>query len=347
MPERIHRLHLCGVLGRVRAARQHRAAVLYVLLIARGLMIAANAPTLVHAPAGRRHHADFFTYAFVNMGMVSGILPVVGVPLPLISYGGTALSRCSSAFGILMSISTHQAAGTRADRPSRPCIAHPRAGGLRQFRTQARPRAFGHASGHDRSLRPCAQVAVAVTIRMTAPATMRPTTSTAIPDAVPRVEPLAPLRQSALLGARPRLHAARNQVRPTAPRGIASWYGRKFHGQNTSSGELYDMYAMTAAHPTLADPLLCARHQSGQRQVRHRAHQRSRSVPAQPDHRPFLCCRVEARLHRQRAAPIVDRRNVSSQATIPLPPPATPTADSMPASPRPQAACAAIAARGR
>ena len=50
----------------------------------------------------------FFTYAFVNMGMVSGILPVVGVPLPMISYGGTALLSILAGFGILMSISTHK-----------------------------------------------------------------------------------------------------------------------------------------------------------------------------------------------------------------------------------------------
>ena len=50
----------------------------------------------------------FFTYAFVNMGMVSGILPVVGVPLPLISYGGTSLASICLGFGILMSIQTHK-----------------------------------------------------------------------------------------------------------------------------------------------------------------------------------------------------------------------------------------------
>jgi rod shape determining protein RodA len=50
----------------------------------------------------------FFTYAFVNMGMVSGILPVVGVPLPMISYGGTALVSLCLGMGILMSIHTHR-----------------------------------------------------------------------------------------------------------------------------------------------------------------------------------------------------------------------------------------------
>jgi len=50
----------------------------------------------------------FFTYAFVNMGMVSGILPVVGVPLPLVSYGGTAMVTVMLGFGILMSVKTHR-----------------------------------------------------------------------------------------------------------------------------------------------------------------------------------------------------------------------------------------------
>jgi rod shape determining protein RodA len=52
--------------------------------------------------------AIFFTYAFVNMGMVSGILPVVGVPLPFMSYGGTALVTLGMAAGILMSVQRHR-----------------------------------------------------------------------------------------------------------------------------------------------------------------------------------------------------------------------------------------------
>jgi rod shape determining protein RodA len=78
---------------------------LYVLLIGRGLVIAANAPTLFSRLLAGSITLIFFTYAFVNMGMVSGILPVVGVPLPLISYGGTALVTLFLGIGILMSIS--------------------------------------------------------------------------------------------------------------------------------------------------------------------------------------------------------------------------------------------------
>lgn len=82
--------------------------VLYSLLIARGLMIAANAPTVFTRLLAGAITLIFFTYAFVNMGMVSGILPVVGVPLPFISYGGTALVTLFFGIGILMSIHKHR-----------------------------------------------------------------------------------------------------------------------------------------------------------------------------------------------------------------------------------------------
>ena len=82
--------------------------VLFLLVIARGAAIAANAPSLFARLLGGAVTLTFFTYAFVNMGMVSGILPVVGVPLPLISYGGTSLVTICLGFGILMSIHTHK-----------------------------------------------------------------------------------------------------------------------------------------------------------------------------------------------------------------------------------------------
>jgi len=78
--------------------------ILYSLLIGRGLMISANAATLFARLLAGAVTLIFFTYAFVNMGMVSGILPVVGVPLPLVSYGGTALVTLFLGIGILMSI---------------------------------------------------------------------------------------------------------------------------------------------------------------------------------------------------------------------------------------------------
>lgn len=82
--------------------------LLYLALITRGLMIAANAPTFFSRLLAGAVTLTFFTYAFVNMGMVSGILPVVGVPLPLVSYGGTALVTLFVGIGILMSINRHR-----------------------------------------------------------------------------------------------------------------------------------------------------------------------------------------------------------------------------------------------
>ncbi|MBI3043886.1 MAG: rod shape-determining protein RodA [Betaproteobacteria bacterium] len=81
---------------------------LFVLVIVRGFLITANAPTLFTRLLAGAITLTFFTYAFVNMGMVSGVLPVVGVPLPLVSYGGTALVSICLGFGILMSIQSHK-----------------------------------------------------------------------------------------------------------------------------------------------------------------------------------------------------------------------------------------------
>jgi len=82
--------------------------ILYALLIGRGLVIAANAATLFARLMAGAVTLMFFTYAFVNMGMVSGILPVVGVPLPFLSYGGTALLTLFIGTGILMSVQRHR-----------------------------------------------------------------------------------------------------------------------------------------------------------------------------------------------------------------------------------------------
>ncbi|ABD71080.1 Rod shape-determining protein RodA [Rhodoferax ferrireducens T118] len=76
----------------------------FVFLILRGLVIALEAPTLFSRLLAGSLTLIVFTYAFVNMGMVSGIVPVVGVPLPFISYGGTAMVTLGMALGILMSI---------------------------------------------------------------------------------------------------------------------------------------------------------------------------------------------------------------------------------------------------
>jgi rod shape determining protein RodA len=76
----------------------------FTFLIFRGLMIAAEAPTVFTRLLAGAISLSWFTYAFVNMGMVSGILPVVGVPLPFISYGGTAMVTLGLGLGMLMSI---------------------------------------------------------------------------------------------------------------------------------------------------------------------------------------------------------------------------------------------------
>lgn len=80
-----------------------------------------------------------------------------------------------------------------------------------------------------------------------------PTDLGAIPDAEPKIEPLHKFANNpySVLG---QLYVPETRLTPYRARGAASWYGRKFHGQKTSSGEIYDMYAMTAAHPTLPIP---------------------------------------------------------------------------------------------
>lgn len=81
---------------------------LFSLIILRGLVIASQAKSTFGRLLAGSIALTFFTYAFVNMGMVSGILPVVGVPLPLISYGGTSMLMLCLSLGILMSIATHK-----------------------------------------------------------------------------------------------------------------------------------------------------------------------------------------------------------------------------------------------
>lgn len=81
---------------------------LYLFIIARGFAITANASTYFTRLMAGSITLTFFTYTFVNIGMVSGILPVVGVPLPLISYGGTSMVTLLLGFGMLMSIHTHK-----------------------------------------------------------------------------------------------------------------------------------------------------------------------------------------------------------------------------------------------
>jgi rod shape determining protein RodA len=76
----------------------------FFVLIARGLKIAVEAPSLFARLLAGALTLNIFVYAFVNIGMVSGILPVVGVPLPFLSYGGTAMVTLGASLGMLMAI---------------------------------------------------------------------------------------------------------------------------------------------------------------------------------------------------------------------------------------------------
>jgi rod shape determining protein RodA len=80
----------------------------YLMIVMRGLWIAVNAEHAFTKLLAGSITLTFFVYVFVNIGMVSGILPVVGVPLPLVSYGGTSMVTLLAGFGILMAISTHK-----------------------------------------------------------------------------------------------------------------------------------------------------------------------------------------------------------------------------------------------
>jgi rod shape determining protein RodA len=81
---------------------------LYLFIVGRGLVIAANAPDTFSRLLAGTLSVTFFFYVFVNTAMVMGLLPVVGVPLPLVSAGGTSMVTLMAAFGILMSIQTHR-----------------------------------------------------------------------------------------------------------------------------------------------------------------------------------------------------------------------------------------------
>ncbi len=91
----------------------------FLMLVWRSLAIAMGAGTLFGRLMAGAVSMIFFTYAFVNMGMVSGMLPVVGVPLPFVSYGGTAMVTLGLALGILMSIARAQ----RLPVPGKPVVA--------------------------------------------------------------------------------------------------------------------------------------------------------------------------------------------------------------------------------
>ena len=81
---------------------------MYFFIVLRGIYIATQAQDTFTRLLAASLTMTFFIYVFVNIGMVTGLLPVVGVPLPLISYGGTSVVTLMAGFGILMSIQTHR-----------------------------------------------------------------------------------------------------------------------------------------------------------------------------------------------------------------------------------------------
>lgn len=83
--------------------------LLYLGIIARGLVLACSAQSTFGRLFAGALTLTFFIYVFVNIAMVSGLLPVVGVPLPLVSYGGTSIITLMASFGIIMSMRTHKA----------------------------------------------------------------------------------------------------------------------------------------------------------------------------------------------------------------------------------------------
>jgi len=81
---------------------------IYAVIIARGLFIAVQAQDTFSRLLAGTITLTFLIYVFINTGMINGLLPVVGVPLPLVSYGGTSMVTLMAGFGILMSIHTHR-----------------------------------------------------------------------------------------------------------------------------------------------------------------------------------------------------------------------------------------------
>jgi len=82
--------------------------LIYLFIIGRGLYIGTQAQDTFGRLLAGSLILTFFVYLFVNIGMVTGLLPVVGLPLPLVSYGGTSIVTMMASMGILMSIKTHR-----------------------------------------------------------------------------------------------------------------------------------------------------------------------------------------------------------------------------------------------
>ena len=181
------------------------------------------------------------------------------MPLPLVSYGGTAL--VTLFLGLGHPDEHPQAPQAGADvRTARRAAAEARGRALRGRRARRagcasapRPPAVDREAKAPRRRRRRRRRRGGGYYLDDGPGDGPPPDLERIPDAQPRAEPLARFANNpyVVFG---KEYVPERSVRTFRQRGLASWYGRKFHGQRTSSGEIYDMYAMTAAHPTLPIP---------------------------------------------------------------------------------------------
>ena len=239
------------------------------------------------------------------MGMVSGILPVVGVPLPLVSL---RRHRAGDAVPRVRHPDEHpQAPQAGADVRARGAARRRSARRALRGRCAARrvrgtPTAAARSSARRRPRSDAGAArrrgAAAATTSTTARATARRPTSTRIPDARAARRAAAPLRQQSLRRVRPDLRARARACGRSSSAALASWYGRKFHGQTHLERRDLRHVRDDRRAPDAADPELRARHQLSNRPLGGRARQRPRPVPARPRDRPVVRRRVEARLRR-------------------------------------------------
>ena len=232
---------------------------LYLALIARGLVIAAGAPTFFTRLLGGRDHAQFF-YVRVRQHGNGERHPARGrraAPAHLLRRDGAGYavyrardpdehSRLSQARANMSGALRSAGAGFAA-LVIAGCASTPLPNRRRPRRQASRPPAAPRPRPYPR------RSGVALITSMTVRAKVHRPTLDRIPDAEPRLEPLHRFANNPYI-VFGKEYVPERKLRPFRQRGTASWYGRRFHGQTTSTGEPYDMYAMTGAHPTLPLP---------------------------------------------------------------------------------------------
>ncbi|MCX7946363.1 MAG: rod shape-determining protein RodA [Hydrogenophilus sp.] len=215
----------------------------YFLMLTRALFLAMRSGVWAGQLYGAAAVAGIFLYVWVNAAMVTGMTPVVGVPLPFVSYGGTALMSACLMLGVVLSAAA--AAPSAAQRWGKGQIES----GSSAYRSWPRGATIW-----------ALLIAAVLAGCSSTPPQTRGRANIATPPAerwvdgvVPRVEPLraANARPYTVLG---RTYVPMTDFEPYVEEGIASWYGREFHGKPTATGERYDMFALSAAHKTLPLP---------------------------------------------------------------------------------------------